>query len=325
MSARARVLIVVAVAAFVAVGGTVGITLLQRRGQGTTAPGAVTKPRQGRPPVFLEFGVRADREAAQLSRAANLLNSGKARQAGAIFARYHSLQAEIGAAFARWPDGSLDELKRLVASHPESPSAQFHLGMAYYWSGRVADAARTWQRVEVRYPDAPESVEAENVLYPPPKFAKGLPFIVTPLAQPSAPSLAAQFRILALAAQRPDADAKLRYGLALWQLWRRVSAERQFAAAAKLAPNDPVVRTAAAMGVFTKRAPVRAFGLLGPLTAAFPHAAVVRFHLAILLVWTRQPAKALEEFRLAIADEPRSIYGKEARQFVAALRQRGTK
>jgi predicted Zn-dependent protease len=272
MSARARVLIIVAVAAGLAVAGTVGITLLQSRGQGTTAPGAVTKPRQGRPPVFLEFGVRADREATQLSRAANLLNSGKAQQAGAIFARYHSLQAEIGAAFARWPDGSLDELKRLVASHPESPSAQFHLGMAYYWSGRVADAARTWQRVEVRYPDAPESVEAENVLYPPPKFAKGLPFIVTPLA-----------------------------------------------------PNDPVVRTAAAMGVFTKRAPVRAFGLLGPLTAAFPHAAVVRFHLAILLVWTRQPAKALEEFRLAIADEPRSIYGKEARQFVAALRQRGTK
>jgi hypothetical protein len=104
-----------------------------------------------------------------------------------------------------------------------------------------------------------------------------------------------------------------------------VSAERQFDAAAKLAPNDPVVQTAAAVGAFTKRAPVRAFGRLGPLTGEFPHAAVVRFHLALLLVWTRQPAKALKEFRIAMADEPRSIYAKEARQFVAALGQHGTK
>ena len=58
-----------------------------------------------------------------------------------IFGRYRSLQAEIGAAFARWPAGGLDELKRLVSLHPGSPAAQFNLGMAYYWSGRVADAA----------------------------------------------------------------------------------------------------------------------------------------------------------------------------------------
>jgi predicted Zn-dependent protease len=323
MSARARVLTVVAVAAGLAVAGTVGITLLQSRGQGTTAPGAVTKPRQGRPPIFLEFGVRADRQATDLSHAADLLNRGKASQAGAILARYHSLQAEIGAAFAGWPAGGLDELKRLVAAHPESPAAQFNLGMAYYWSGRIADAASTWQRVAVRYPDSPESVEAENVLYP--KLAPGTPPIVTTLAQPSAPSRAAQLRLLARDAQRPDASAKLRYGLALWQLWRRVSAERQFVAAAKLAPNNPVARTAAAVGAFRKAAPVRAFGRLGPLTAEFPHAAVVRFHLAILLAWTRQPAKALKEFQIAIADEPGSIYGKEGRQFVAALRQHGTK
>ena len=323
MSARARVLAIVAGAAVVAVAGTVGITLLQTRGESTTAPGAVAKPRQGRPPVFLEFGARADGQATDLSRAAALLNSGKAGQAGAIFARYHSLQAEIGAAFARWPDGGLDELKRLVAAHPKSPAAQFNLGMAYFWSGRVADAGNTWERVAVRYPDSPESVEAENVLYP--KLAPGPPPIVTTLAQPRAPSRAAQLRLLARDAQRPDADAKLRYGLALWQLWRRRSAERQFVAAAQLERNNPVARTAAAVGAFTKRAPVRAFGLLGPLTAEFPHAAVVRFHLAILLVWTRQPAKALKQFQLAIADEPRSVYGEEGRRFVAALRQHGTK
>jgi predicted Zn-dependent protease len=325
MTARGRVLTIVAGAAVLAVAGTVGVTLLQTRGESTTAPGAVTKPRPGRPPVFLEFGIRADQQARDLARAASLLNTGKVQQAGAIFARYHSVQAEIGAAFAGWPGKGLNDLKRLVASHPESPAAQFNLGMAYYWSGRVADAATAWRRVAVRYPDSPESVEAENVLYPPPRFAKDLPFIVLSLAQPSAPSLAAQLRLLARAAQQPDVDAKLRYGLALWQLWRRVSAERQFDAAAKLAPNNPVARTAAAMGRFTKRAPVRAFSRLGPLTAEFPHAAVVRFHLGVLLIWTRQPTKALKQFELAIADEPRSIYGKEGKRFVAALRQHGTK
>ena len=87
--------------------GTVGITLLQTRGESTTAPGSVTKPRQGRPPVFLDFGVRGDSEARALSGAATLLNNGKARQAGVIFGRYHWLPAEIGAALARWPEGGL--------------------------------------------------------------------------------------------------------------------------------------------------------------------------------------------------------------------------
>ena len=323
LSARGRVLAIVAVAACVAVGAVVGVTLLQSRGQGTTAPGSVTKPRAGHPPLFLDFGVRGDREARDLTHAATLLNAGKIRPAAAIFERYRSVQAEIGLAFARWPDGGLETLKRLVSTHPESAAAQFHLGMAYYWSGRVADAARTWQRVAARYPDSPESVEAENVLYP--RLKTGLPLIVTGVAEPSAPSLAAQALLLERAARRPDATAKLRYGLLLWQLWRRVSAERQFEAAARLAPEDPVIQTAAAVGAFTKRAPVRAFGRLGPLTARFPHASVVPFHLALLLVWTGQPAKALREFRIAVAEEPRSVYAREARTIVAALEKHGTK
>lgn len=316
-------LTIVAVAAGIAVAGTVGVTLLQGHGQGTTAPGSVTKPRQGRPPVFLDFGARSDREASDLANAAQLLNGGKTQQASAIFARYHSLPAEIGTAFADWPDGSLDEMKHLVATHAQSPAAQFNLGMAYYWSGRVGDAARTWRGVAAHDPDSAESVEAENLLYP--GDAKGLPFIVTPIAVPAAPSIGAQLRRAARAARNGDAVAKLRYGLVLWQLWHRVSAEKQFDAAAKLAPNDPVMQTVAAVGAFTKRAPARAFGRLGPLTATFPHAAVVRFHLALLLVWTKQPAKALAQLRLTIADEPRSLYAKEARKLLAALGHHGTK
>src|SRR6267378_7379057 len=87
MSARARVLTIVAGAACVAVAATVGITLLQTHGESTTAPGAVTKPRKGRPPLFLDFGARGDDEARALSRAAALLNHGKPHQADVIFGR----------------------------------------------------------------------------------------------------------------------------------------------------------------------------------------------------------------------------------------------
>ena len=323
MASRARVLTIVAGAAVVAAAGTVGVTLLQTRGETTERPGAVTKPRPGAPPLWFEFGVRGDREAVDLSRAAVLLKKGERKPAAAIFARYHSLQAQIGSAFAAWPGHGLDELKRLVASHPGSPVALLHLGYAYYWSGRVADAVSTEERVAADFPDAPESVQAENILYP--RMVPDLPPIVVMAALPSAPSRAAQLRILARAAARPDAQAKLRYGLALWRLWRRVSAEHQLEAAAKLAPGDAMIRTAAAVGAFTKGNPVRAFGRLGPLTGEFPKAAVVRFHLGLLLLWTRQLAKGADQFRLAIADEPHSIYATEARQFLAALAKTGTK
>ena len=323
MASRARVLTIVAGAAVVAAAGTVGVTLLQTRGETTERPGAVTKPRPGAPPLWFEFGVRGDREAVDLSRAAVLLKKGERKPAAAIFARYHSLQAQIGSAFAAWPGHGLDELKRLVASHPGSPVALLHLGYAYYWSGRVADAVSTEERVAADFPDAPESVQAENILYP--RMVPDLPPIVVMAALPSAPSRAAQLRILARAAARPDAQAKLRYGLALWRLWRRVSAEHQLAAAAKLAPDDPTIRTAAAVAAFTKGNPVRAFGRLGPLTGEFPKAAVVRFQLGLLLLWTRQLAKGADQFRLAIADEPHSIYATEARQFLAALAKTGTK
>src|SRR5712691_5428413 len=255
MTARARVVAIVAAAAALAVAGTVTITWLQTRGETTRSAGAVTKPRTGVPPLTFSFGVRADPEATALNRGARLLRQGKRSAALSIFTRYDSVEAQIGAAFARWPDGGLDTVKRLVASHPESAAAQLHLGWALLWTGRAADAVQQFQRVERAFPDAAESVVAEDVLYP--KMAPDLPPIVIGLGLPSAPTAAEQLRLLERAAHREDVDAKLRYGVALWSLRRRVSAERQFAEAAALAPRSAVAQTAAAVGAFTKRDPVR--------------------------------------------------------------------
>ncbi len=81
---------------------------------------------------------------------------------------------------------------------------------------------------------------------------------------------ARQLAALRRAAARGDAHAKILYGTALQQLGRPLSAERQFAAAARLAPNDPEARVAAAVGLFDKDDPARAFGRLGPLVARLP-------------------------------------------------------
>jgi tetratricopeptide (TPR) repeat protein len=326
MSARTRVLAIVGAAAALAVAAVVGGTLLQTRGQTTVVPGAVTKPRPGYPPLQLDFGVRADAEARALARAQRLYERGKVAQADAVFGRYGSLEARIGAAFAAWPRGDgLAALKRLAVAHPRSALVQLHLGWADYWAGRVQDAAEAWTLAARVQPDTPYAVDAQDALHP--REVPGLPPIVTGIQLPQAlRTLPAGQQLAALrrAAAGPDATAKLLYGVALWNLKRPVSARRQLVAAAKLAPDDPVVRTAAAVSAFTKAAPVRAFGRLGPLTGVFPKAAVVRFHLGLVLLYVGERKKAAAQLRLAVADDPQAPYAKEADVLLSSLAQNGT-
>src|SRR5919109_2797245 len=113
MSPRARVNAVVAAAAVLVVAAVVGVTLLQTRGSQTTAPGSVSKPRKGIPVLLFDYGLRNDGETRALARGARLLKAGRRAQAAALFGRYHSLQAQIGEAFAHWPD--LDAVEQLAA------------------------------------------------------------------------------------------------------------------------------------------------------------------------------------------------------------------
>ena len=326
MNARTRVFAAVGLAAGAVAVAAVGVTLLQTRGERTTVPGAVTAPRKGVPPLYLDLGLRDDAQTRALAQAAKLYTAGHRAQAAPIFARYHSLNAQIGAAFAAWPGHALDDLKRLVSSHPQSSLAELHLGLAYLWAGRDGDAVTAWRRANSVQPDSPSAVNAETFLHP--SMAQGLPLIVTSVGVPPAIAnlpAAAQLAALARGAARPDANAKLLYGLALWHLERPVSAERQFDAAAALAPHDPVILTAAAVGSFSKDRPVTAFGRLGPLTGVFPKAAVVRFHLGFLLIWTRQVKKGEAQLKLAIADNPKSTYAVQARAFLAQVAKAGTR
>jgi tetratricopeptide (TPR) repeat protein len=328
MSARTRVLTIVGLASAIAVAAIVGATLLQSHGSGAgSAPNsAVTKPRPGAPPLILDLGVRSDPQARAIAQAAALYAKGKRAAAGAIFRRYDSLPARIGAAFAAWPDGGLDTLKSLVASHPSSALAELHLGYAYLWSGRNADAVSAWRQAVKVEPDSASAVSAADLLHP--AFLPGLPFIVTALSPPARVTklpAAQELAALAAAAGRPDADAKVLYGVALWHLGRPLSAERQFKAAAAVAPDDPMALTAAAAGAFSKARPVLAFSKLGPLTGRFPRSAVVHFHLGVLLLWSRELAKARTQFEQTVADGPGSTYAIEAKKLLGALAAAGTK
>jgi len=316
-----RVLLVVALAALGAAAAVVGVTLLQTRGQTTTVPGAVVTPRPGRPPLELEFGVDASSEARALARAQTLYNGKHVAQAAAIFRRYRSLEAQIGSAFVAWKQDGLATMKSLAASHPASGVALLHLGLADYWAGRNADAVAAWQRTAKLGADSPYGVKAEDLLHPSLPIP-GLPYLLVDYKPPAAVRnlpAAKELAALAKAATKPDARAKVVYGLALWSLQRPLSAERQFGAAARLAPDDPVARTVAAVGAFTKANPTKAFGRLGPLTGRFPTSPVVRLHLGLLLLWTGEQKKAVAQLRLAARDEPGSSYSKDAQALLARL------
>jgi Flp pilus assembly protein TadD len=319
VSARTRVFATVAVAAVAVAGATVAVTWLQARGETTQA---AVHPRSGVPPLFFDFGLRNDPEVRDLSRGATLLGRGRRAQALALFARHRSVQAQIGEAFAKWPD--LDTVESIAGRNPRNAVAQLHLGLALSWAGRNGDAVKTLQRVATQFPDTPSAVDAGTLLYAK-RFVPGLPLLVLPVDLPEADTLAEQVASARRASATGGEQAKLAYGAILWRLNRVVSARRELAAAARLAPNDPVALTAAAVSKFSKPNPTPAFAALGPLTGRFPRAAVVRFHLGLLLLWTRQLSKARTQLRLTIRDAPDSTYAQQAGKLLEALSSNGTK
>lgn len=290
MSARARVVVVVALAAAVVAGGVVGATLLQTRGESTG-----TTARKGAPPLELPA-----------SPAVTLYRAGKRQAAAALFSRSHTLAGQIGAAFSRWPHGTLDDMKRIVSANPRSALAELHLGLAYYWSGRDDDAASAWTVAAKVQPDTPYAVTALDFLHP--DVAPGLPVIVVDLSEVQA-----------------TVSTLLERGIQLWDDEKPVSARRVLARAAARAPRDPGVLTAAAVATYSPAAPLRPFPKLGPLTAAFPKAAVVRFHLGELLLWTKQVKKGEVQLRLAVSDQPGSAYAHAANLILDELGRDGTK
>jgi tetratricopeptide (TPR) repeat protein len=276
--------------------------------------------REGNPPLLLDLGVRNDREAKDLRRAARLYDQDRLQEARPIFRRYSSVAARIGLALAGWPRGTQGRLEQLSAAHPRSGAVRLHLGLAYFWAGRDRDALDAWRAAVRVDADSLYAVRASDLLHP--AQAPGLPTFVPSFEAPAALNglpPARQLALLRRNAARGDAHAKILYGVALQRLGHPVSAERMFAEAARTAPSDPEAQAAAALGRYRKDAPERAFSRLGPLTRRFPHAATVRFHLGLCLLWLGRLEEAKRHLALAEQIAPRSRLAREANRFLARL------
>ena len=295
---------------------TVAFTRTSPRGAAETST-----PTTGRAPALvLDLGLRTDPEAAALRRANRLYSAGRRRAAGRIFARYRSVESQVGAAVSAWPNRTVARLDEIVTRHPSSGIVLLHLGLAQVASGNANAADAAWRKALARDPDSEAAVQAESLLHP--RFAPGRPPFVPSFgvsAEVARLSPGRQLAALERAARGRDVRAKLLYGSALQRLGRPVSAERQFVAAASLAPGDTEAQTAAAVGLFSKARPELAFSRLGPLAPRFPRSQTVRFHLGELLLWIGQLDRARQELRLAHSEGPSTPLGRTAAEFLAKL------
>jgi tetratricopeptide (TPR) repeat protein len=323
MSPRARIIVIAGAAACLAAGGTVALAVITSNGKGGNENKPV--PLSGAPPLALDLGVRTDPEATSLRRAERLYSSKRRAAAARIFGRYHSPAAQIGAAFSAWPGSGQATLQRLAQEHPQDSLVLLHLGYANLWAGDSEQATAAWRRATSAQPDTMSAQRADDALHP--GFPPGEPLFVPSFAPPARLARLSpprQFELLAKDAARQDAHAKLLYGVALQRLGRRMSAQRQYDAAARLDPSDPETQVAAAVGRFDKSKPSAAFSRLGPLTKRYPRAATVRFHLGLMLLWLArtQPgalAEGKRQLRLARKDEPDSPLAREAKRLLAGL------
>lgn len=314
-----RTYLLVALAAVGTAALVVGLVAFTRTSPRAAAETSTTTSGQV-PALVLDLGVRADPEAMALRRANRLYSAGRRRAAGRIFARYTSVDAQVGAAVSAWPDGTVARLDELATRYPSSGVVLLHLGLAQVASGNAKGAEAAWRKALGRDPDSEAAVQAESLLHP--RFAPGKPPFVPSFGVPARVarlSPAGQLAALERAARGRDVKAKLLYGSALQRLGRPVSAERQFAAASSLAPGDPEAQTAAAVGLFSKAKPELAFSRLGPLAPRFPRSQSVRFHLGELLLWIGQLDKARQELRLARREGPSTPLGRTATEFLAKL------
>lgn len=312
MSRRARLILVSAIALAAAVGVAAGAALVGRGDDGEEEP-------TGAPPFVVDLGVRDDPEARTLRRAAVAYERKDYARAGRLLAGRSSLQAQVGRALASWPDDSRTRLEELAREHPRSGAVLFHLGLARFWDGDRDGAVDAWQETRSRDPDSAYAIRASDLLYR--NFARGLPvFIPSFRADPALQRLAPQrqLAVLARGARGDGVRGKLLYGIALQRLERPVSARRQYAAAARLAPANPEALVANAVGRFDKAHPDRAFSRLGPLSRRFPRAATVRFHLGLLLLWIGQLEEARRQLRIAAQQRDPSLT-REAKRLLTRL------
>jgi hypothetical protein len=321
VSARRRIALLVGAVSVAAV-AIVGAAVLSSDGDSASpTTTAEPEPREGRPPLSFALGFRSDPEARDLMRGVQLHARGNADAAAALFAKHDSVEARVGAAFAAWPDRTLDRLEQLGNLYPEVAVVQLHLGLARLWANR-GDPIVAWRAAREAEPDTPYAIVAGNLLHP--NLPRGLPAFIPSFTAPAALTRlppARQLEALRRAAEQGGVREQLLYGVGLQRVGRPVSAARVFDEAARRYPGDVEAQVAGAVGAFDKDAPAKAFGRLGPLSKSDPQEPSVRFHLGVLLLWTGRIEGAERQFRLAAQSRPGSPLAREATRYLETIRR----
>jgi tetratricopeptide (TPR) repeat protein len=282
--------------------------------------------REGAPPLALDALVANRSEAVGLESAARLYRDGQRRAALDSFRQVlesspDSLYAQVGAAFALWPDGTFEELRRLEERQPESALVQLHLGLALFWDGRQQEAQEAWRRAEELEPDSSAAVRAESLLHP--EMPAGRPFFVP--SEPLPQELEGVLPLVQLemleerANAATDATPWIQYGVALQRAGRSLSAIKAFDRAVELEPENVEALAGAAVVRFEKDDPSQAFSRLGPLSDRYGQEPVVRFHLGLCLLWLRQVEEARDQLEQAVAIGGETVWGRQAGQLLESL------
>jgi tetratricopeptide (TPR) repeat protein len=209
--------------------------------------------------------------------------------------------AAVRAAMAQGPRRAAQTLDVLAERFPKDPVVQFNDGTALFCAGFAADAAEAFRRAKKAGYDTFYEVQADVILHPQ-YFDQGYPPFVS-----------------------DSRDPLLLQGSILQRQGHQHGAERVFARAARLHPNDAEAQVAAAVARFDMDDLSASFSRLGPLVRRFPQSQSVRFHLGLLLSWIGQRDKAVAEFRLARRLGPQTPLGKKAATFLGGLVTHGTK
>lgn len=319
-------MVVVAGLAGLAAAGVVGAALLQDsspEGAPSTS-GTSSGPATERPALELAVIDRDGRLARGLRTAERRFEEGHAADAKKRFAdlaaRYpDSVEAAIGAAVVAWPDGTTGKLEAIAEAHPESAVAHLNLGLARFADGDPDAARSEWREAERREPDTPAALRAEDLLNP--RSPPGRPRFLAPgfPEDLAAEPIDARLAELRDRADEGGVDDWLHLGQALEQAGRRISAQIAYDHAVDLDPQDLEARVASAVSRFDKDDPSKAFGRLGPLAAEQPDAAIVRFHLGLMLLWLPDLPEAREQLEAARAADPGGFYGVQAGRILEQL------
>jgi predicted Zn-dependent protease len=205
-------------------------------------------------------------------------------------------------ALAQGPKRAARALEALAAEQPGDPVVQFNYATALFCAGFDAEATQAFRRAKKTGRDTRYEIVADNLLHPR-YFDQGYP----------------QFQYF-------GHDPLLIQGQIAQRNFHQETAERLWARAAKLHPNEAEAQVAAAVGRFDMGNLNASFSRLGPLVKRFPKSQSVRFHLGLLLVWTGQGRDVVtKEFRLARQLGPSTPLGVQANSFLKRLKSGGTK